>query len=580
MLTLFPLASLTFRGGHLGAWLGNQQFTVQDCTFEECHRAIYQDWCWSFVYHRVKVRHCHTALQMRAAVADGRQEHEQGASSAACLDWDVRDTHFVFDIISQEVGARGSLTISNLKTVNVDSILVRTVKDRCIVMLAPVKAAATTTDWTWQGDAPPSHVNDPATGPLKLPRPAAMLDDKGHWHARPRPEYLDVNASNFISARDHGAVGDGVHDDTQALQTLLRDHAGTSKVLWIPHGNYLITDTLIIPPGSRIVGEVWPVLLGTGPNFQDATAPRPVIQVGEPEAQGSGNEGLVEISELIFSTKGPCPGAIVLRWSLCGGPESGMWDTHIRLGGCAGTDLDDERFDRENPIDTVNAQACFMAWHLTRSASGCFINNWVWLADHLLDSKPGRDAGKQLSLLAARGIFIESNPGPVWLWGGASEHFLLYQYQLVKAQNVFIGHAQTESPYFLGKGVALPKELAEPVTTAAPWYDPEWRSEDGSSSHDPFRARSWGIRIASSWSVHLYGPGLYSFFDAYRQDRLGERRCQRSLLSIEQSRGQDVVVVNLNTIGARSMVDVEGQEKVDEEIHRNGFVSTLGYAVY
>ena len=102
---------------------------------------------------------------------------------------------------------------------------------------------------------------------------------------------------------------------------------------------------------------------------------------------------------------------------------------------------------------------------------------------------PGRDAGKQLSLLAARGIFIESNPGPVWLWGGASEHFLLYQYQLVKAQNVFIGHAQTESPYFLGQGVALPTGLAQPVTTTAPWQDPDWRNEGGSPSQDTFHAR-------------------------------------------------------------------------------------------
>lgn len=394
---------------------------------------------------------------------------------------------------------------------------------------------------------------------------------------------LDYGSDKFVSVKDHGAVGDGNHDDTVALQRCFDEFAGSDVVFWIPHGHYILTQTLVIPSNARIVGEVWPVLLGTGAYFQDSNRPQAVIQV----SRVPGEQGRAEISECIFSTKGSCPGAIVLRWNLAAsnaGQMPGMWDTHIRLGGFKGSKLDDERFDKDKPLQVKDAWACFLAWHLPRESAGCFVNNWVWLADHTLDtSSASRHAGTQISLLASRGILIESNPGPVFLWGGASEHFLLYQYQINEARNVFIGAAQTESPYFLGEGVSLPSELAPPVA-GAPWYDPTWKAGSGS-----FDARSWGFRIRRSSHVHVYGPGLYSFFDAYKQEKLVSRTCQRAVMSIEdcntptagspsdEENVNNVSLVGLNTVGTKSMLDRDGSEMVAEEPHRNGFSSTYGY---
>lgn len=48
------------------------------------------------------------------------------------------------------------------------------------------------------------------------------------------------------------------------------------------------------------------------------------------------------------------------------------------------------------------------------------------------------------------GILVESQ-GPTWMYGTASEHNVLYQYQLYGAQNLFMGMIQTESPYFQPK---------------------------------------------------------------------------------------------------------------------------------
>lgn len=64
--------------------------------------------------------------------------------------------------------------------------------------------------------------------------------------------------------------------------------------------SYLVTDTLRIPPNARIVGEVWSVIMGAGRAFEDQDEPTVVVQVGE-----EGSEGLVEITDMLFATRGP-----------------------------------------------------------------------------------------------------------------------------------------------------------------------------------------------------------------------------------------------------------------------------------
>ncbi|CAO1627927.1 unnamed protein product [Parajaminaea phylloscopi] len=601
------MTSLTFVGGAIGIWAGNQQFTVSNVGFRQCQRAISQHWSWTWVYHQIRVQDCQIAFEMRVALVDHQGEKEQATASVTCLDWEISSTDTAFDIVSErDEPARGSLVLSNVQLEGVRHGVVRSYRPWSdapgsgsrshLVSYRREGCSSTRLDWAWHGDGPPgTSRGGPLASKTLLPRPQSMLDERGRWLVKLRPEYRDRTAADFVSVKDWGARGDGEADDTLALQQVLDAHGHHPRtVVWIPHGHYRLTKTLVIPPNARICGELWPVLYGHGPFFQNATRPRPVIKVGE----FSGQRGTAEISECIFSTKGPCPGAIVLQWNVRaeeqGGSHSvstpGLFDTHIRLGGFMGSDLDDARFDKDQPLDAQDAWACSLAWHITPGASGCFVNIWVWLADHILDSQPtdarhaptsqaadaARVAGQQISLLGSRGILIESDPGPVWLWGGASEHFLLYQYQLLKARNVFIGHAQTESPYFLGEGVALPTALV-PAGSGRAWDDPSWtRAKEG----DTYDVRSWGIRIVDSASVHLYGPGLYSFFDAYRLDRHSERRCQRALLSVEACEQEDVsegvTVVNLNTVGVQSMVDWDGRTIVEEADYRNGVTNTLG----
>ena len=51
------------------------------------------------------------------------------------------------------------------------------------------------------------------------------------------------------------------------------------------------------------------------------------MRVGE-----SGSTGVLEITDMIFSTRGPAAGAIVVEWNIHSDEQggAGMWDSHIR----------------------------------------------------------------------------------------------------------------------------------------------------------------------------------------------------------------------------------------------------------
>jgi glucan 1,3-beta-glucosidase len=84
------------------------------------------------------------------------------------------------------------------------------------------------------------------------------------------------------------------------LRLLIQFKYASDKVIFFDHGTYLITSTLCIPSTARLVGECWSVLLGAGRVFEDQDEPQVVVKAGKEE-----DEGLIEISDLIFATRGP-----------------------------------------------------------------------------------------------------------------------------------------------------------------------------------------------------------------------------------------------------------------------------------
>ncbi len=71
-------------------------------------------------------------------------------------------------------------------------------------------------------------------------------------------EYVDEVASNkvnrnelLINVKDHGVVGDGLTDDTTALNAVIQQY----RNVFIPVGIYLVSGMIRIPSNSRIIGQ-------------------------------------------------------------------------------------------------------------------------------------------------------------------------------------------------------------------------------------------------------------------------------------------------------------------------------------
>lgn len=188
-------------------------------------------------------------------------------------------------------------------------------------------------------------------------------------------------------------------------------------------------------------------------------------------------------------------------------------------------------------------------------------------------------------MLSARGVLIEANQGPVWMYGTASEHELLYQYSLVGAKNVLLALIQTESPYFQGRAFAPASQNAHRHTS---FPDPDCArhySCAGNVPPKPYVAsqedRALGLHLERCHSIFVLGAGLYSFFDSYAQDTLAEHACQRRMCVIddeEPGASNDVWLFNMATVGTEVILTMDGQDVVSEATFREGFCSTLTVA--
>lgn len=136
------------------------------------------------------------------------------------------------------------------------------------------------------------------------------------------------------------------------------------KIIFFDAGTYVVTDTLKIPAGSQIVGEAWSVIQGSGTHFGDQTKPQVMVQMG-----AENDKGVLEVTDMLFGTQGPAAGAIVIEWNVAESSQgsAGMWDSHIRLGGADGTNLQPDKC--KNGTVSDDCAAAFLALHLTPAST-------------------------------------------------------------------------------------------------------------------------------------------------------------------------------------------------------------------
>ena len=80
-------------------------------------------------------------------------------------------------------------------------------------------------------------------------------------------------------------------------------------------------------------------------------------------------------------------------------------------------------------------------------------------------------------------------------------------------------------------------------------------------------------RYIASDDILIYGAGLYSFFDNYKQECLATESCQENMVSIESSSA--VTLWGLSTKASTNMVTVDGVAAVLEKDNRDTYCSTI-----
>lgn len=359
--------------------------------------AISQIWNWGWTYQGINISNCGTAFSMTNG---GTSSPLVG--SVTIMDSTISNCPVFVDTVWQSsTSSTGSLILENVALHHVPVA----VKNPSGIALAGSTTAMTITAWGQGHKYTPSGPTNFQGTFVPRARPGALLaHGSSRYYTKSKPQYKASPVSSFQSIRNAGAKGDGSTDDTSAIQAALNSAARSGKIVFFDQGVYKVTGTLYIPPGSRIVGEVFPVIMASGRLFSNINRPTPVVQVGRP-----GDSGSVEWSDMIVSTKGSTPGAVLIEWNLAAKPGSGMWDVHTRIGGFAGSHLQAVQCPKSAPVSAA-CEAGYMSMHITESASGVYMENaWLWTADHDLDN--GQNT--QISVYTGRGLLVEGKN--IWL---------------------------------------------------------------------------------------------------------------------------------------------------------------------
>lgn len=593
------MADLNFTGGAFGAKLGSQQYTSRNLRFDGCKTAIQMLWTWCWVFHGLHIQGAQVGLSMIPPATDTTFDAATNASTIGTIT--VLDSHIDAqvagianawkpDLAGKTDDPSWNSSLANLVLDNVE-FANKAVIDLDGTEHNPPKFNRFIQGSQFQG----TSVVDGGSGEVRNGNMQKSLGDHGTDPLRPgedgtvyaqsKPSY--DQETFFALAKDDPdnfkRFSSGSEDASVWLQRVIDQTAKDGHVLYVNYGVYLLSNSLLIPDGAKIMGELWPNFMIEGSKFSDESNPKPVIQIGN-----DGDQGKVEISDIIITTKGPALGAIAMQWGLnsCYDqpciPRSGLWDVHIRIGGAEGTDLTRQECEKKPLVlnsagkmqgmqylgpDTPNpCGGVHTMFHASPKSGGLYMeNNWFWVADHDFEDL----LNYQIDIFSHRGVFIESSGGPVWMWGTASEHSVLYNYQFRGAKDVFMGFTQVESPYF------------QPLVTALVTVTPDKDRSDPAFTTCSAQGvtttciETWGLRMLQCENIQMYGLGFYAFFNNYRQQNcIDGINCQQNMIDID-AESTKIALYGVSTIAAVNILTYDGQSVAKAADFQSMFVQAL-----
>lgn len=458
------MEDVRFFGGRYGIWMRTPspgwQFTAVDVHFEGQAEAAIRETAAGLTLVRPSFKNVPTAVSIDAGaydelwIKDGRMEDVSGPAVVISLEENPRTEINVENVVCRRVPVFARLRGSGKSFAAPGEIYETRVFSHGL-------------HYADMGAAP--AIVDVFTTAVLGAMPAPIASD-----LVPLPP-----ADTWVNIQTLGARGDGVTDDTEAFRRAIAAH----QAIYLPMGNYVITDTLTLKPDTVLIG-LHPlatafVLADKTEAFQGVGAPKPVV-----EAPKGGTNVMIGLG---VYTNGINPRAVGVKWMA--GKDSMMNDVRF-LGGHGTNNLDGSRATPYNNNRTADADparrwdAQYPSLWVTDGGGGTFFDIWT------------------PSAFASAGMLISDTSTEGRIYQMSSEHHVRYELQIRNAANWRIYAFQTEEERGEG-GAALPLEIddSRDITFA------NFHLYKVISSYQPFR---WAVKVTNSARIRFRNFHSYS----------------------------------------------------------------------
>ena len=307
------MGDLVFNGGFTGINLSSQQYEIKSVSFNRCTIGILISGCFVGVLVDLSFADTGTGIDMSL----------DGGHSLSLIDSTAANTGTVIKTRSATT-ADHSLVVENFEAgPGLTSVVLA---DERVIL-----AGSVADTWVYgvvQTGSKGVHCDGIG---LSSPRPKTLLSE-GKFVAKPPPTYYDLDLECIVNVKDVEGLpvlGDGSTDDTINLTTIVAQNAG-HRILFFPHGTYIVSNTLLFPVGTRLIGEGWSAISAIGSLFMDSENPRPMVKVGNP-----GDIGNFQCSDMLFTVAEILPGCVLVEVNMAGESpgDVGFWNSHIVVGG-------------------------------------------------------------------------------------------------------------------------------------------------------------------------------------------------------------------------------------------------------
>jgi Pectate lyase superfamily protein/SMP-30/Gluconolactonase/LRE-like region len=482
-----------FYGGQYGIWTRKPspgwQFTVIDATFEGQREAAIREHEAGLTLIRPQFNNVPTAISIDPKYSDelwmkdGRMEAISGPAI----------------VVSNENNAHTEVNVENLACRNVPLLVSYRETGRQITGPAPIYTVRTFSHGL--------HFDD--IGSVPAIRDVYQTTTLTAFPAPAKSDIPDLPPLNtWINLRTLGAHGDGIADDTDVLRKAISEH----RTIYVPSGQYRVTDTITLKPDTVLIGlhpSVTRILLADStPAFQGIGSPKALLET----PQGGTNI----VTGIGLYTNGINPRAVAAKWMA--GRNSLMNDVRF-LGGHGTVD----------PGATV--EESFKVWQQiynnTHTADSSLDRRWDGEYPSLWITDGGGGTFFDIwtpSTFAQAGLLISNTSTEGRVYQLSSEHHVRNEVVLQNVSHWRIYAPQTEEERGEG-GFALPLEIRDSndITIA------NLHMYRVVSSNQPF---PYAVRITNSKdirfrNVHCYSDSKASFdnsiYDQTHQVELRDR---------------------------------------------------------